>query len=160
MVNSDPAMTSLCWIECTLTIGLLTTYYVIRRGNRGLNDRLATETLSHVSFETYRIRIRYANVIFMPPAVGVIKRYRDQSVCPSVRPSVCPSLGYSTLAACSWPAPEMCGRRTYLRSDVDPPRVELPSAEAYYLLAAPGTTTCSIRAVRAAAAAKLGFRWW
>jgi len=57
-----------------------------------------------------------------------------------IRPSVCPSLGYSTLAAWRsclgyrhWlPAagrpPETCGLRTRPRTDVDPPRVELPSA--------------------------------
>ena len=38
------------------------------------------------------------------------------------------------LAACS---SAMCGRRTHPRTDVDPPRVELPSAGAYRL-AVPG----------------------
>ena len=49
------------------------------------------------------------------------------------------SWAIGTLAACSL---AMCGLRTRPRTDVDPPRVELPSAGAYRL-AAPGAITCS-----------------
>jgi len=65
-----------------------------------------------------------------------------RSVCPSVCLSVCPSMIYRN-AGCveqlprlyvRWlPAagrpPEMCGLRTRPRTDVDPPRVELPSGD-------------------------------
>ena len=37
--------------------------------------------------------------------------------------------------------PEVCGLQTRPRTDVDPPRVELPSSWAYRL-AAPGAITC------------------
>ena len=78
----------------------------------------------------------------------------DTAIRPSVRLSVCPSVGYSTLA--SWRScpgyrqagclqagrpPEMCELRTRPRTDVDPPQVELPSAGAYRLAA--GAKTCS-----------------
>jgi len=46
-----------------------------------------------------------------------------------------------TLAACSL---AMCGLRNCPRTDVDPPRVELPSAAAYRL-AASGAITCLTR---------------
>ena len=39
----------------------------------------------------------------------------------------------------------MCGLRTCPRTDVDPPRVELPSGGGAYHLAAPGAITCSIQ---------------
>jgi len=68
-------------------------------------------------------------------------RRKGASSDTAIRPSVCPSIGYSTLAACrsclgyrhaGCPAagrpPEVCGLRTRPRTDVDPPRVELPSA--------------------------------
>ena len=64
------------------------------------------------------------------------KRYRDPSVCLTVCLSVCLSRGAAALdcrlAGCrqlshSRP-PEMRGLRTRPRTDVDPPRVELPSA--------------------------------
>ena len=58
----------------------------------------------------------------------------------AIRPSVCPSprraAAVGTLAACSL---AMCGLWTRPRTDVDPPRVELPSAgEAYLLAVYPG----------------------
>ena len=62
----------------------------------------------------------------------------------AIRPFVCPSPGaqlpltIGTLAACSL---ARCGLRTGPGTDVDPPRVELPSAGAYRL-AAPGPITC------------------
>jgi len=63
----------------------------------------------------------------------------------AIRPSVCPSPGYRH-AGCLQPAGHQrcadCGVRTRPRTDVDPPRVELPSAWAYRL-AAPGAITCS-----------------
>ena len=76
-------------------------------------------------------------VVYYTPAVGGIKRYRDTSVCPSV----CLSQPRLKLAGCvaqllglsaRWlPAagqtPQMCGQPTRPRTDVDPPRVELPS---------------------------------
>jgi len=67
----------------------------------------------------------------------------------AIRPSV-PTLGVQlpsavgTLAACRL---ALSGLRTCPRTDVDPPRVELPSAGAYrrYRLARAGATTCFIR---------------
>ena len=60
----------------------------------------------------------------------------------AIRPSVCPSprraAAVGTLAACSL---AMCGLWTRPRTDVDPPRVELPSAGEAYLLAVPGAIT-------------------
>ena len=81
------------------------------------------------------------SVLHYAPAVGGVKRYRDPSVCVSHGAA---ALGaqlpkdIGTLAACSL---AMCGLRTRPRTDVDPPRVELPSPGAYRL-AAPGTITC------------------
>ena len=51
-----------------------------------------------------------------------------------------------TLAACSL---AMCGLRTRPRTDVDPPRVELPSAAGAYRLAALGTITCFFKEITA-----------
>jgi len=67
-----------------------------------------------------------------------------RSVCLYVRLSVpCRSyprraaaLSIGTLAACSLPT---CGLRTRPRTDVDPPRVELPSVGAYRLAPSPGS---------------------
>jgi len=84
----------------------------------------------------------YSYIIIMPPAVGG-GALRDTAIRPSVCPSV-PALGaqlpqdIGTLAACRL---AVYGRRTRPRTDVDPPRVELPSAGAYRL-AAPGAITC------------------
>jgi len=52
-------------------------------------------------------------------------------------------LAIGTLAACSL---AVCEQRTRPRTDVDPPRVELPSAGAYRL-AAPGAITCRLNAL-------------
>ena len=62
------------------------------------------------------------------------------SVCLSI-PAIDAQLSWAigTQTACSL---AMCGLRTRPRTDVDPPRVELPSAGAYRL-AAPGAITCS-----------------
>ena len=73
---------------------------------------------------------------FYAPAVSGIKRYRDPSVCLSQ-----PGCGHADLAACSWP--DAGDVRTRPRTDVDPPRVEMPSGGRVYCLAAPGPTTCS-----------------
>jgi len=56
---------------------------------------------------------------------------------PEVR--ICPAIG--TLATCSL---AMCRLQARPRTDVDPPRVELPSAGAYRL-AVPGAITCLFR---------------
>jgi len=81
-------------------------------------------------------------VILPPPAVGGIKRYRDPSVCLFV----CLSHGAAALgykhAGCLQLShrrpPEMCGLRTRPRTDVDPPRVELPSARGHIVSPPPG----------------------
>jgi len=52
-------------------------------------------------------------------------------------------LAIGTLAACSL---AVCEQRTRPRTDVDPPRVELPSVGAYRL-AAPGAITCCLNAL-------------
>jgi len=71
----------------------------------------------------------------MPHPRGGIKQYCDPSVCLSVCLSHgAAALGYRHAIA-------MGGLRTRPRTDVDPPRVELPSAGAYRL-AAPGAITC------------------
>ena len=76
---------------------------------------------------------------YAPSRTGGIKR--------SVRLSVSADRQYARwLRGARWlPAagrpPEMCGLRTRPRTDVDPLRVELPSAGAYRL-AAPGAITC------------------
>jgi len=80
-----------------------------------------------------------------PPQGGGIKRYRDPPDCLTVRMSVsCPrraaASGYrhaGCLQLSHRRPPEMCGLRTRPRTDVDPPRVELPSAGEYRLAAAP-----------------------
>ena len=73
-------------------------------------------------------------LLCMPCRIGAggIKRYRDPSVCLSVclsqsAAALGPQLpqAISTLAACSL---AMCGLQTRSRTDVDPPRVELPRA--------------------------------
>jgi len=76
-----------------------------------------------------------ANSLICPPrAVGVA--LCDTAIRPFVRLSV-PALGaqlpyaIGTLAACS---SAVRGVRTRPRTDVDPPRVELPSAGTYRLL--------------------------
>ena len=87
---------------------------------------------------------------YAPPDVGGIKRYCDPSVRPSVRLSVCPSLGYSTLVA--WRTCLgyrhadclLCGLRTHPRTDVDPPRVELPYRRGISSRR-PGAITCWCR---------------
>ena len=67
--------------------------------------------------------IVHVHIIMPPPHGGIIS---DTAI---VRLSVCPTaqLPYAidTLAAYSL---AMCGLRTRPRTDVDPPRVELPSA--------------------------------
>jgi len=67
------------------------------------------------------VALSQLHIICLPPSYGGIKRYRDPSVCLSVPWRSCPN----TLAACSL---AVCGLRTRPRTDVDPPRVELPSA--------------------------------
>ena len=66
--------------------------------------------------------------LVMPPAYGGIKRYRDPSLCPSI----CLSHGAAALgyrhSGCLQLSHD-CRPWT----DVDPPRVELPSAWAYHL---------------------------
>ena len=76
-----------------------------------------------------------------------MKRYREPSVCLSVRLShgvaalgVQLPLAIGTLAACSL---AVCGLRTRPRTEVDPLRVELPSAGTYRL-AAPEAITYSV----------------
>jgi len=64
-------------------------------------------------------------LIIVPPAVGGIKRYRD----PSVRPSVCPMAQLPKRAAALGNRHAGCLQLSHGRTaDVDPPRVELPSA--------------------------------
>ena len=77
----------------------------------------------------------------MPKPNGGILEQRDPSVCLShgaaaIGAQLPQPIG--TLAACSL---AMCGLWTSPRTDVDPPRVELPSAGAYRF-AAPGAMTC------------------
>jgi len=85
--------------------------------------------------------------IYYAPAIAGIKRYRDPPVCLSqhrLQQAGCvaqlPRLSARWLPAASRP-PEMCGLRNGPGTDVNPPRVELPSAGAYRL-AAPGAITC------------------
>jgi len=72
--------------------------------------------------------------LLWPPALyGGIKRYLEPSVCLSVRLSVpwrsCLSYRHAGCLQLSHRRPpEMCRLRTRSRTDVDPPRVELPSA--------------------------------
>ena len=75
----------------------------------------------------------------------ILPRCRGALSDTATRPSVCPSCrrapsAIDTLAACSL---SMCGLRTRPRTDIDPPRVELPSAGGgAYCLAAVGMITC------------------
>ena len=72
-------------------------------------------------------RCNIGRCINVPPPYGGIKRYCDTSVCLSQpRPQAC------WLPAAGRP-PDMCGLRTRPRTDVDPPRVELPSAGGYII---------------------------
>jgi len=82
------------------------------------------------------------------PAVGVGGALSDTAI----RRSVCLSQGVAAVgyrhAGCLLlshrrPVPEMYGLQTRPRTDVDPPRVELPSAGAYRL-AAPGAIACTV----------------
>ena len=72
--------------------------------------------------------------LLWPPALyGGVKRYLEPSACLSVRLSVpwrsCLSYRHAGCLQLSHRRPpEMCGLRTRPRTDVDPPRVELPSA--------------------------------
>jgi len=59
------------------------------------------------------------NLFLCPPPQGALSDT-------AIHPSVCPGLDYITLAACSWPANRDVWTRP--QTDVDPPRVELPSA--------------------------------
>ena len=68
---------------------------------------------------------------------GGIKQYRDPSVCVSV----CLSHGAAALGTLAAYSLATCGLWTRPRTDVDPPRVERPSAGAYRL-AVPGAITC------------------
>jgi len=90
---------------------------------------------------TYR---RLQVLYFLCPAVGT--RALSNT---AIRPAVCPScprraaaLGYRH-AGCLQCSSAMCGLRTRPRTDVDPPRVELPSAAHIVLPPAPGAITCS-----------------
>jgi len=69
----------------------------------------------------------------------------DITIRPSLCPSVCPmsqlSYAVGTLAAGSL---AMCGLRTRPRTDVDPSRVELPTARGISSRRPPGAITCFI----------------
>ena len=110
-----------------------------RYGLRVIGQRPCTKLYSHYVADLARLPLwdtlqhcnehcsKYAHGLHCAPAVAI--------------PSVCPSLGYvhagcvaqlHRLSARWLPAagrpPEMCGLRTRPRTDVHPPRVELPSA--------------------------------
>ena len=88
-----------------------------------------------------------ALIVFLCPAIGGVKRHRPR-VCLSVRLSVlgrscrrrAAGLGYRHVGCLQLSHVRPAGPEDP-RTDVDPPRVELPSAGAYRL-AAPGAITC------------------
>jgi len=98
---------------------------------------------SFVSWQTWHYSLLLFQQLLCSPPQGGIKRYRDPSVHLSQ-----PRLWAHWLPAASRP-PETCRLRTRPRTDVDLPRVDLPSAGAYRL-DAPGEVNflpCSATAV-------------
>ena len=77
---------------------------------------------SFVSWQTWHYSLLLFQQFLCSPPQGGIKRYRDPSVHLSQ-----PRLWAHWLPSASRP-PETCGLRTRPRTDVDPPRVDLPSA--------------------------------
>ena len=78
----------------------------------------------------------------------IMPRCRGDLSDTAIRPSVCLSRGAAALGyrLSHRRPPEMCGLRTRPRTDVDPSRVELPSA-GEYRLAAPRAITCLYKVV-------------
>jgi len=115
-----------------------------RKESRGSKSNLSQHThrsserssiRSFVSWQTWHYSLLLFQQFLCSPPQGGIKRYRDPSVHLSQ-----PRLWAHWLPAASRP-PETCGLRTRPRTDVDPPRVDLPSAGGHIVSTPPGRST-------------------